>query len=50
MELWAALGHHNAPDFKADDFLKAHPEYAWMNGLLEDMPARPWSKFSSGMR
>jgi hypothetical protein len=34
----------------ADDFLKAHPEYAWMRGLLKDLRSRPWSKFSSGMR
>ncbi len=50
MELWAALGHHNAPDFVADSFLNAHPEYSWMKGLLKDMPARPWSRFASGMK
>jgi hypothetical protein len=50
MELWAALGHHNAPDFIAADFLKARPEYGWMNGLLKDMPARPWSRFAAGMK
>jgi hypothetical protein len=47
MEFWAAIGHHNAPDFIAEDFLKAHPEYAWMKGLLKDLPARPWSQFRS---
>jgi hypothetical protein len=50
MEFWAAIGHHNAPDFIAEDFLKARPEYGWMKGLLKDLRARPWSKFSSGMR
>ena len=48
MEFWAAIGHHNAPDFVADDFLKSRPEYAWMRGLLKDMPARPWSRFAVG--
>jgi Phospholipase B len=47
MEFWAAIGHHNTPDFIAEDFLKARPEYSWMKGLLKDMPARPWSRFSS---
>jgi len=50
MQLWAAIGHQNAPDFIAEDFLKAHPEYAWMRGLLKDLRARPWSLFSSGTR
>jgi hypothetical protein len=50
MELWAAIGHHNAPDFIAEEFLKARPEYAWMKGLLKDMPARPWSRFAAGMK
>ncbi len=50
MEFWAAIGHHNAPDFVADDFLKARPEYEWMRGLMKDLRARPWSRFSSGMR
>ncbi len=50
MEFWAAIGHHNAPDFVASEFLKDHPEYAWMRGLLKDLRSRPWSSFSSGMR
>jgi hypothetical protein len=50
MEFWAALGHHNAPDFIAADFLKAHPEYGWMRGLLKDMPSRPWSRFRAGTK
>jgi Phospholipase B len=50
MEFWAAIGHHNAPDFIADEFLMAHPEYGWMRGLLKDLVSRPWSKFSSKMK
>jgi hypothetical protein len=50
MEFWAAYGHQNAPDFVANDFLKAHPEYEWMRGLLKDMPARPWSRFAAGRK
>jgi len=49
MELLAAMGHPCAPDFKADPFLAAHPEYGWMRGLLTDMKTHPWTLFSSGM-
>jgi hypothetical protein len=48
MEFWAALGHACGGDFVVDSFLKAHPEYDWMRGLLRDMPARPWTLFSAG--
>jgi len=50
MEFWAAMGHPCGADFMAADFIKQHPEYAWMRGLLQDMPSRPWTKFSSGMK
>ena len=50
MQFWAAIGHHNAPDFVAADFLKDHPEYAWMGGLLKDLRSRPWSKFAAEIR
>jgi len=49
MEFWGAIGHHNTPDFIANDFLKAQPQYEWMRGLLRDMKSRPWSRFSTGM-
>jgi len=49
MQLVAALGHPCAPDFKAEPFLSAHPEYGWMRGLLGDMKTQPWTTFSSGM-
>src|SRR6266851_2063051 len=44
MEFWAAMGHPCGADFMAADFIKQHPEYAWMRGLLQDMPSRPWTK------
>jgi hypothetical protein len=50
MEFWGAIGHHNAPEFIAGDFLKARPEYEWMRGLLIDMKSRPWSRFACGTR
>jgi hypothetical protein len=50
MELFAAMGHPCAPDFQAEPFLSAHPEYDWMRGLLKDMKTQPWTRFSSGMK
>lgn len=50
MQFWAAMGHPCAPDFKAEDFLKEHPEYEWMRGLLLDMKTQPWTQFSTGMK
>jgi len=50
MQLVAALGHPCAPDFKAEPFLAAHPEYGWMRGLMKDMKTQPWTPFASGMR
>jgi len=50
MELFAAMGRPCAPDFRAEPFLAAHPDYGWMTGLLRDMPTQPWTLFASGMR
>jgi hypothetical protein len=47
MQFWAAMGHPCGKDFIAADFLKQHPEYEWMRGLMQDMPSRPWTKFAS---
>jgi hypothetical protein len=49
MQMVAAMGHPCAPDFKAEPFLNAHPEYGWMRGLLRDMKTQPWTAFASGM-
>ncbi len=50
MQFWAAMGHPCGYDFVAATFLKEHPEYVWMNGILQDMPSRPWTIFSSSMK
>ena len=50
MQLWAAMGHPCGTDFIAAAFLKQHPEYGWMKGLLTDMKSQPWTVFTSGMR
>jgi hypothetical protein len=50
MQFWAAMGHQCAPDFKADAYLKLHPEFGWARGLLRDMPTGPWALFAAGGR
>ena len=44
MSFWAAAGHACGLDFKAAEYLKAHPEFAWQKDYLRDMPSRPWTK------
>jgi hypothetical protein len=50
MQMWAAMGHQCAPDFRADAYLQQHPEYGWTRGLLRDMPTGPWTLFAAGGR
>ena len=46
MAFWGQIGHHGS-DFVAETFLKDHPEYQWMRGLLKDMKCGPWSRFEA---
>ncbi len=48
MELIAHAGHPCGESFYAAPFLKAHPEYAYLKGVLKDMPAGPWTEFAAG--
>jgi hypothetical protein len=50
MQMWAAMGHQCAPDFKAEAYLQQHPEYGWARALLRDMPTGPWTLFTAGGR
>jgi hypothetical protein len=46
MAFWGQIGHHGS-DFVAETFLKDHPEYQWMRGLLKDMKCGPWSRLEA---
>lgn len=48
LSLMAHAGHPCGEDFLAAPFLEAHPEYSYLKPILKDMPAGPWTKFSSG--
>ncbi|MGZ4832390.1 MAG: C45 family autoproteolytic acyltransferase/hydrolase [Terriglobales bacterium] len=48
MTLVARAGHACGADFKAAEFLKQHPEYAWQKPVLTDMVGGPWTEFKTG--
>jgi hypothetical protein len=50
MAFVARAGHACGANFKAAEFLAAHPEYAWQKPVLTDMMAGPWTEFRSGER
>jgi hypothetical protein len=50
MKMWAAMGHPCASDFIAENFLRQHPEYGWMRGLMKDMKTQPWTLFAKDSR
>ncbi|HVB34726.1 MAG TPA: C45 family peptidase [Patescibacteria group bacterium] len=50
MSLIARLGHPCGENFYAKPFLAAHPQFDWEKSVLRDMPAYPWTRFSSGQR
>jgi hypothetical protein len=47
MEMEAALGHPCGLRFKAADYLKGYPQFAWQKGLLRDLPSGPWTRFAA---
>jgi hypothetical protein len=48
MTFVAHSGHPCGTDFKAREFLQAHPEYNWQANTLIDMDAGPWTQFRAG--
>lgn len=47
MMLSAAYGPQCGPEFRAGDFLRLHPEFDYLKGVLRDMPSQPWTEFSA---
>jgi hypothetical protein len=48
MTFRARYGHPCGSDFRAEGFLKQHPEFAWQAPHLRDMKAGPWTAFKAG--
>ncbi len=46
----ARNGHPCGQAFKAEEFLKAHPDYSWQAPVLRDMVPGPWTEFAAGQR
>jgi hypothetical protein len=44
----AGAGHPCGVEFHATEFLKAHKEYKWSQGELEDLKANPWTLVRAG--
>lgn len=40
---WARFGRSCAEPFYAENYLRMHPQWDWLRGLLEDRPSRPWT-------
>ena len=50
MTFLARWGSSGGRPFDAAGFLKAHPQYEWMTGLIKDRPTQPWTLFKAGER
>lgn len=42
-KFWAKWGSSCDRDFNADEFLKEHPQYKWLEGYLPNLPPQPWT-------
>jgi hypothetical protein len=47
MAFLGAVGHSCGIDFRAVDFLKAHPEFGWQKPLLKDVLSHPWTRVAA---
>jgi len=45
MSFAARWGSSCGTSFNAAQFLKSHPQFDWMAGLLKDRPTQPWTEF-----
>jgi hypothetical protein len=48
MSFSARWGSADGTAFDAGKFLTAHPQFDWMEGLLQSRPAEPWIDFTAG--
>jgi hypothetical protein len=45
LAMWAAAGPLCGAPFKAAEFTKQHPKYAWQSPKLKDLPRGSWKLF-----
>lgn len=47
MRLWCRWGSSCGMPFKAEDFLKMHPQFEYLRPFLKDRPTQNWTTFAS---
>ncbi len=47
MTMWASMGHPCGIHFRAAEYLKKHPQFAWQKGIMSDMRSNPWTRFEA---
>ncbi len=48
MSFVARWGSACGKAFNGEKFLKEHPQYEWLTGMLKNRPTEPWTTFKSG--
>jgi hypothetical protein len=48
MRFAARWGSADGTPFDAQKFLADHPQFDWMQGILQSRPAQPWVEFTAG--
>ncbi|MDH7502620.1 MAG: hypothetical protein QHJ82_07910 [Verrucomicrobiota bacterium] len=48
MSLAARWGSACGRAFNAEQFLSRHPQFDWMQGILQSRPSQPWTLFRAG--
>ena len=46
MSIWGRFDHTDGSTFTWDEFLNAHPEFAWQKPYLRALNDNPWTLFS----
>ena len=50
MSFVARWGSACGRPFDGEKFLREHPQYEWLKGMLRDRPSEPWTTFRAGER
>jgi hypothetical protein len=48
MSFAARWGSACGAAFDAGQFLREHPQFDWMSGILKSRPSEPWTVFTAG--
>jgi hypothetical protein len=48
LTFWARFGNSSGMPFDAEEYLKEHTQWDYLEGYLLDRPTQPWTLFTSG--